>query len=63
MGRGLRSVVPSTNEQLTLKPVNVRKKRENLHKLQIKSKYKYDRKASILKVDERVVIQKNPREI
>ncbi|XP_053383745.1 uncharacterized protein LOC128549966 [Mercenaria mercenaria] len=42
-GRRLRSILPATHEQLSPKPVNAKKARENMQKQQTRSKFYYDR--------------------
>ena len=65
MGRRLRSVLPSTNQQLTPAQVNIEKVRENMLALQEKCKFYYDQKAKplpLIKPGENVMFQKNPGE-
>ena len=62
MGRRLRSILPSTNKQLTPKTVNPNFAKKKMKELQIKSKAHYDknaRKLPPLKIGESVHVQKD----
>ena len=63
MGRRLRSVVPTTNRQLSPETVDVKKAQENMQKQKDKSKVYHDQKARplpSLKIGDRVMFQKKP---
>ena len=61
MGRRLRSILPSTNAQLTPQTVNIKNARQKMREMQVKSKGCHDKRAkplSKLKVGQPVTIQK-----
>ena len=63
MGRRLRSVVPTTDRQLSPETIHVKKARENMQKQKDKSKIYHDQKARplpSLKIRDRVMFQKKP---
>ena len=63
MGRRLRSVVPTTDRQLSPETTDVKKARENMQKQKDKSKVYHDQKARhlpSLKIRDRVMFQKKP---
>ncbi|XP_053382273.1 uncharacterized protein K02A2.6-like [Mercenaria mercenaria] len=64
-GRRLRSILPATHEQLSPKPINAKKARENMQKQQTRSKFYYDRSTQSLpslQSGENITFQKTPGE-